>query len=113
VDRPDRAARRKKPPRMKTIEPRRQRYRIPWLVGISDLQRYLGRAVHQCARGRCIFFYATVRVGRDRGQRLLFILAPVRDGEEILTAGKLDYWGGRFRKVKLADMPPLRRRRFL
>ena len=56
---------------MKTTEPRRQRYRIPWLVGISDLQRYLGRAVHQCARGRCIFFYAIVRAGRDLGQRPL------------------------------------------
>ena len=98
---------------MKTKTHRRLRYQIPWVVGISDLQRYLGRAVHQCAQGRCIFSHATVRVGRDRGQRLLFILAPVRDGEEILTAGKLDYWGGRFRKVKLADMPPLRRRRFL
>ncbi len=81
----------------------------PWLVGRSDLQRYHGRALDQCARGRVIFFYHTIRSGPKRGQRRLLALTPVNEDDTGFNDVMAVYWPGPFRRVKLAALPSIRR----
>lgn len=76
---------------------------IPWLVTASDLQRYLGRACTQCARGRVLFFYYAFRSGPKRGTRHLVCLVPIT-GSDMLVAALVDYLRGRYRCVQLSTL---------
>ena len=93
---------------MKSIKP--IRHQIPWLVGYADFRRYRYRALHHCAHARCIFFYATMRTGGQCGRRVLFGLAPIKSYPAIFELSTRDFRAGRYRKVRLADPPPLRRK---
>lgn len=79
---------------------------IPWLVGYSDLQRYLGRACEQCLRGRVLFFFTAIGSGRKRKPERLLCLAPV-DKPGVVSRATIDFQRGRFHCV---DLPTLRRR---
>ena len=78
---------------------------VPWLVGWSDMRRYLGRALDACDRGRAVFFVAPKGVIAGDESRRTLTLVPYRDDGRILEAARKDLKAGRYRRVVLADLP--------
>ena len=81
---------------------------IPWLVQVSDLRRYLSRALDRCERGGAVFFYHTPRVGAEKGRRFLLALIPFGLDEEARRLIFARFHVGHYKVVKLAS---LKRRR--
>lgn len=84
------ATKRSQPP---TLHPR---HLTPWLVKQRDLQRYLGRALTACKKGRVIFFFHTLE-----NEKRLFSLVRLEDHSTLLSAARTDFVRGRFREVSL------------
>jgi len=84
------ATKRSQPP---THQPRRL---IPWLVKRCDLQRYLGRALTACDRGRVIYVFHAIK-----GGCALCVLVRFKDFSALLLAAHADLLKGRVRKVSL------------
>ncbi len=80
-----------------------RRFLIPWLVGASDIRRYLGRACNQCQRGRIIFFFPTFRSVAKRSPLHLLCLAPVNK-PDVIAAAYLDFKRGRYHCMDLATL---------
>ena len=73
---------------------------VPWLVKKRDLQRYLGRALAACAKGRVLFFFHTVK-----GTRRLFSLVRFEDYRLLLPAALADLTKRHYREVSLERLP--------
>jgi hypothetical protein len=86
-----------------------QRVKIcrPWIVLVSDLRRYLGRACDACRShpARVIFFEA--RIGQLKTRRWLVLLSIDVTYAQLVSA-KAAFDAGEARRVCLADLPPLR-----
>ena len=76
---------------------------VPWLVGWSDLRRYLGRALDACERGRVVFFVRP-------GGRQMYALAPEDAEPLVVWTARCDMDRGWYRRVVLAELPRRRRR---
>ena len=79
---------------------------IPWLVGHTDLRRYLGRALSECQKGRVIFLYS-----KPRSQGSLILLVPVNSSPTQMEAAIAAFHAGRFKKVRLEALPRLKPKR--
>lgn len=77
---------------------------IPWLVTLSDLSRYLGRALDQCSRGRVLFITHRIRSGGRYVQGPLVGLTPYTGFPGVFEAACADFNRGRFCEVKLSAM---------
>ena len=88
----------------------RTNIRRPWIVLVSDLRRYLGRACDACTSNpaRVLFFEARIGKGRERKWLLL---ASVDATFAQLVAANAAFKAGRARRVCLADLPAIRRPR--
>lgn len=75
---------------------------IPWLVEVSDLRRYLGRAVDRCERGGTVFFYHRRRTGPEKGQKHLLALVPYGLDEKDRMFIFARFHMGQHKTVKLA-----------
>jgi hypothetical protein len=75
---------------------------IPWLVGHTDLRRYLGRALNECEKGRVIFVYF-----KPRGQGPLILLVSIHSCPELIGAAVEAFHAGRFKRVRLEALPRL------
>ena len=92
----------------------RTKIRRPWIVLVSDLRRYLGRACDACTSNpaRVIFFQARIGQGREGGrERRWLLLASVDATFAQLAAANAVFEAGRARRVCLADLPAIRRSR--
>lgn len=69
---------------------------MPWLVKRRDFQRYLGRALTACDRGRVIYVF---HVAKET--KILCALVRFKDYRSLLWAAHADLIKGRFRKVSL------------
>ena len=76
---------------------------IPWLVGHTDLRRYLGRALSECQKGRVFFIYS-----KPRGQGALILLAPLNSSPEQMDAAVAAFHAGCFKRVRLGALPRLK-----
>ena len=74
---------------------------IPWLVGHTDLRRYLGRALNECEKGRVIFVYS-----KPRGQGSLILLVSIQSSPELIGAAVAAFHAGRFKRVRLGGATP-------
>lgn len=79
---------------------------LPWLVTVTDLQRYSGRALKECRAGRVILFFYHDRRTRKGGLLALSVYTCWRDLTERAFASLA---AGRVKVVRLADAPPVRR----
>ena len=89
----------------------RTKIRRPWIVLVSDLRRYLGRACDACASNpaRVIFFEAKIGKGREGGrERKWLLLASVDATLAQLVAANAAFAAGRARRVCLAALPAIR-----
>jgi len=73
---------------------------IPWMVGRSDLRRYLGRALDQCERGRMILIHA-----EPGGTGPVLLLSSVKADDHDRAAALAAFRAGRFKHVRLAALP--------
>ena len=80
---------------------------LPWIVLVSDLRRYLGRACDACSANpaRVIFFEARIGKGRER---IWLRLASIDATSVQLVAANAAFAAGRVKRVRLADRPPPR-----
>ena len=79
---------------------------IPWLVRLSDFQRYIYRAVRACRGGRVIFI-----VFKFKGSKQQEFCAMRRfpdHGNEYAEACA-SFAAGRIKKVRLRNLPAIRR----
>jgi hypothetical protein len=79
----------------------------PWIVLVSDLRRYLGRAVDACCANpaRVIFFEA--RIGKPKRRRWLALMSIDVTYSQLVSA-KAAFEEGRAKRVSLADLPSIR-----
>jgi hypothetical protein len=79
----------------------------PWIILVSDLRRYLGRACDACSSnsGRVLFFEA--RIGKKKERRWLMLMSIEVTWAQLVSA-KAAFDAGKARHVCLADLPPLR-----
>jgi len=82
----------------------------PWIVLVSDLRRYLGRACDACSStpARVLFFEA--RIGKSKERRWLLLVSIDATFSQV-SAAKAAFDAGKARHVCLADLPPLRQPR--
>ena len=82
----------------------------PWIVLVSDLRRYLGRACDALDSNlaRVIFFEA--RIGKKKERRWLMLMSIEVTWAQLVSANAA-FAAGRARRVCLADLPPLTRER--
>jgi hypothetical protein len=73
---------------------------VPWLVKKRDLQRYLGRALTACNRGRVIYVFHVIKE-----TKMLCALVRFEDYRPLLLAAHADLVKGRFREVSLETLP--------
>ncbi len=90
---------------MNTSQSNSARRPVPWLVTVSDLRRYLGRALDQCDRGRVVFFFYRPRSGAGKGRSFLVSLIPAGAEQHVLDTAVRDFRSGRFQIARLATMP--------
>jgi len=77
---------------------------LPWLVTLTDLERYSGRALKQCRAGRVILFFLHDRRTRKGGLLALSVYPCWRDLTERAFASLA---AGRVKLVRLKDSPPV------
>jgi len=94
--------------------------RRPWIVLVSDLRRYLGRACDACTSNpaRVLFFEARIGKGREGGRERgregsregrWLRLVPNEVTSAQLAAANAAFKAGKARRVCLADLPAVRR----
>ncbi len=97
-------------PNAKPVMNKRTRIYSPWIVLVSDLRRYLGRALDACSANpaRVIFFEA--RIGKSKERRWLLLVSIDATFSQV-SAAKATFEAGKAKRVRLADLPTLGERR--
>lgn len=77
----------------------------PWLVGWSDIRRYLGRALDAVERGHVVLIICPKHMRTHPDRPRLIAIAPAANWWPAAGAAFEDYAHGRFRRVRLPDLP--------
>lgn len=81
---------------------------VPWLVSERDLVRYLSRELRACLAGRVVLF---LHRNIGRGTTVLLAIVRMPDDQGALAAAWESYQRGRVTRVRLQELPAIRRAR--
>lgn len=85
---------------------RRSLYLMPWLVTQRDFVRYRSRALRACLAGRVLLF---LHWNKEMGTTALLALVRVPGEQAALAAALKSFDSGRVKKVRLQDLPAIRK----